>query len=221
VDTIDSEKPGDWTAAAEAHPDVVERYTGYTPPFDVTALTGKLLASVPSRYLHGLSRIVLTNAGDLSRKLRRQVTKSRGRKVKVRETRGLYHPASKNEPAWIEIFVDNTLRAWERGWWLKLRYLREELIGDILFHEIGHHIHFVVRPEYRETEDVADVWKVRLSRNYSRKAYPLLRAVARTVKFLTGNFLDRFARKSAERALEKGLISRAEFEEQYRKSKEP
>ena len=65
-------------------------------------------------------------------------------------------PHANGSQPWIEIFVDNVLRGWEKGWWLKLGFLREGQIGDVLFHEIGHHIHYTVSPEYREKEDVAD-----------------------------------------------------------------
>jgi hypothetical protein len=199
--------------AAWARPRVVERYTGYTPSFDVKAAVEKMVATVPSKFLVGLEEVVLTNTADLPRRVRRAVTKSRRKKVRMIEARGLYHPAWKNRPAWIEIFVDNTLRAWERGWWLKFPWYREILIGDVLFHEMGHHIHFSVRPEHREKEDVADAWKVRLSRNYSRKARPLLRAILKTLRFLSGPLFMLLMRKSARVELEKGLISRAEFEE--------
>jgi hypothetical protein len=201
-------------------PKVIEAYSGYAPPFDVTRSVEQMIASVPSKYLVGLSEIILTNIGGLSRKMRKAATKSRGKKVKIARARGRYHPDWNNQPAWIEIFVDNTLRNWERGWWLKIRYLRESLIGDVLFHEIGHHIHFAVRPEYREREDVADVWKARLSRNYSRRAYRLLRALAKAFHFVSGPFLDFIVRRSLEVELKRGMISRAEYDERKRKPKE-
>ena len=176
-----------------------------------------MLASVPSKYLIGLSEVVLTNLDGLPRRTRKGTTKSRKRKIKVARARGLYHPAWNNQPAWIELFVDNTLRAWSNGWWLKFRYQRETLIGNVLFHEIGHHIHFAVRPEHREREDVADVWKARLSRDYVRQSYPLMRAVAKALHFLFRPLFDALVRKSAEIELRKGYISRAEFEERTQK----
>ena len=63
-----------------------------------------------------------------------------------------------NIPASLEAFVCYpTLRGWESSWWLRIPLIREGKIADVLFHEIGHHIHFTCRPEYREKEDVADV----------------------------------------------------------------
>ena len=205
---------------ARARPCVVEDYSGYTPPFDVKALVGKMIESVPAQYLAGLDKILLTNTAGLPRKFRRGATRSRKRKVKIIEARGLYHPEWNNRSAWVELFVDNILRNWERGWWLRLRSLREGLVGGVLFHEIGHHIHFSLRPEYREKEDVADVWKVRLSRNYSRKAHPFSRIVTRMLMFLTGPIFKILIRKSSQIELKKGWISRAKFDERQKKSKE-
>ena len=54
-------------------------------------------------------------------------------------------------------------KGWERGIWLKIPFIREGPIVDVFFHEIGHHIHHSIRPEFREREDVADVWMVRLT----------------------------------------------------------
>lgn len=198
---------------------VISCYSGYTPPFDVAKLVEKMVASVPPKYLTGLREVVLTNFDALPRKARRGTAKSRKRKFNVSRARGRYHPAWNNQPAWIEIFVENTLRNWERGWWLRFRFLREGHIGDVLFHEIGHHIHFAVRTEYREREDVADVWKARLDRNYSRQSRSLLRVTLRILGFLLGPLLKPLIRRSAEIELAKGMISRAEFEE--RKNKTP
>jgi hypothetical protein len=96
-------------------PKVTNNFYDYTPPFNVAALVERMLASVPSKYLVGLSEVVLTNTAGLPRKVRRSMTKSRKRKVKVVEARGLYYQAWKGCPAWIKIFVDNTLRRLESG----------------------------------------------------------------------------------------------------------
>src|SRR5208282_707519 len=98
-------------------------------------------------------------------------TKSRGRKVRIKQAGGLYHPATQQRGAWIEIFVDNVLNRWGRGWLSRTNWFRETELSEVLFHEIGHHIHYTVRPEHREKEDVADIWKARLRRNYIRQRY--------------------------------------------------
>ena len=89
---------------AMSRPRVVVSFSDYTPPFDVSSLVERMLEFVPPRYLLGLREVVLTNKVGLTRARRRSVTKSRGRKVKILQARGLYHPAWKGKQAWIEIF---------------------------------------------------------------------------------------------------------------------
>jgi hypothetical protein len=140
--------------------------------------------------------------------------------VRFNEAAGLYHPAFNGKPAWIEIFIDNTLRGWEGGWWLRIPLIREGKLADVLFHEIGHHIHFTCRPEYREKEDVADVWLVRLRNEYSRQRFRWMTQFVRFIRLLLGSFFDHQRGKLMLRMLQKGLISRAEYEEQVGKSKQ-
>ena len=187
--------------------------------FDAVPIVQRMLDSVPEKYLVGLQEVVITNASGLSRKQRRTVTKSRRGNVRFDEAAGLYHPAFNGRPAWIEIFVDNTLRGWESEWWLRIPLIREGKLADVLFHEIGHHIHLTCRPEYREKEDVADIWQVRLGRNYSRKRFRLMTGFVRFIRFLLGPFFDRQRGKLMSRMLKNGMISRAEYEEHVGKSK--
>jgi hypothetical protein len=190
-------------------PRVIANFFGYAPPFEVVLTVERMLASVPPKYLIGLKEVVLTNSSGLPRRLRRSVTKSRKRKVRMVETLGLYHPAWRSGPAWIEIFVDNTLKRSESLWLLRLNFLREGKIADVLFHEIGHHIHFTIRPEYQEKEDVADVWKVRLKKQYLRRRHPILQTICYPLRPLTRVFGQLVKKKM----LKLGMISRAEFEE--------
>jgi hypothetical protein len=87
----------------------------------------------------------------------------------------------------------------------------------VLFHEIGHHIHFAVRPESREKEDVADVWKVRLQRNYHQQRFSWIRIVSRLVRPLLGQYLERKREKLELEMLKNGQISRAEYQESVAK----
>jgi hypothetical protein len=200
-------------------PTVQTFFSDYEPPFDAAPIVKRMLDSVPKKYLMGLQEVVLTNASGLPKKLRATVLKSRRRKVSLSKTAGLYHAAFNGKPAWIEIFVDNTLRGWERSWWLRIPLIREGKIADVLFHEIGHHIHFTCRPEYREKEDVADVWMVRLQDNYNRQRFRWMRRVGRFIRFLLGPFFDRQREKMMLRMFQKGLMSRAEYQEQVSKGK--
>jgi hypothetical protein len=86
-------------------------------------------------------------------------------------------------------------------------------LGTVLFHEIGHHIHYTLRPEYREREDVADDWGVKLRRNWFKVRRPWLRRFLRIIR----PFLRVVARWEARRLLREGRITRAEFERHRKK----
>lgn len=178
-----------------------------------------MLDSVPKDYLAGLDAVVLSNAGGLSRQRRNRTIKARQRKVRLNATSGLYHPPSNGNRAWIEIFVDNTLRGWEKGWWLRVPFVREGKLSDVLFHEIGHHIHYAVRPEHREKEDVADVWKVPLQRNYHRQRFGWIGVVTRIIPPFFGAYLERQRQKLELGMLKSGQISRAEYLESVAKKR--
>jgi hypothetical protein len=216
-----AETAEDAVGTSPKRPKVISAFSGYTPPFDPVPIVERMLDSVPQKYLIGLSEVVLSNTAGLSRRLRRRVTKARGKKVRLVEARGLYHQEWHGKPAWIQIFVDRTLLHWEGGWWLRIPFIREGRMSEVLFHEIGHHIHFTARPEHREKEDVADVWKVRLERNYYRRRFPLFRSFFRLVKFLFRPWFERQYGKLMKDQLKKGWISRAEYQERVRqKSKD-
>ncbi len=150
---------------------IVTQFAEYKPPCDVNHAVSRMIASVPVEYMNGLGEIVLTSTECLSRSRRRSVTKSRNRKVRIVKTRGLYHAEWNGQLAWVEIFIDNTFADWGKKWWLRLPFVRDMMLADVLFHEIGHHIHATRRPEYREREDVADEWKEKLGSRYFRQQY--------------------------------------------------
>ena len=200
-------------------PQVIVSFTGYEPPFDPEPIIRRMLDSVPRNCLVGLSTVVLSNAGGLSGKRRNTRVKSRKRRVGWAAASGLYHPATRGNFAWIEIFVDNALRGWEKRWWLRIPYVREGRLSDVLFHEIGHHVHRAVRPEHREKEDVADVWKVRLQRNYNRQRFRWIGVVSRIIRPLSGAYLERLREKLELQMLKRGHISRAEYLERVGKKR--
>lgn len=72
--------------------------------------------------------------------------------------------------------------------WLPL--LRNIGFGLVLFHELGHHIHHTIRPEYTEKEDVAENWAAKLTVNLIRKRYwylvPLLVPCVKLYKMVRG-----------------------------------
>jgi hypothetical protein len=206
----DKELAKDESAPASfSRPKVVTQFTaGYVPQFDVVATVEKMLDSVPPKFLSGLGETVLTNTASLPRKLRRSITKSRGRKVHQAECGGLYFKEWNGRPAWIKIFVDNTLSHWHIWFWNRHFFTRDIPLGRILFHEIGHHIHATLRPEHREREDVADDWRDKLQRNYVGSRYPWLRFVSRLLR----PQINRYVRSKAEKLYKAGVISRREYE---------
>lgn len=221
LERMDGDEQADLGSRSKATnvPPVIVNFSGYEPPFDVSSTVQHLLDSVPEKYLAGLSAVVLTNAGALPRKRRNNTIRTRQRKARLGSAAGLYHPAAKGNRAWIEIFVDNTLSGWEKGLLLRVPFIREGKLSDVLFHEIGHHIHRTARPEYREKEDVADVWKVRLQRNYHKQRYGWIRTISRFVRPLLGSFLERQREKLERKMLERGQISQAEYRESVGKKR--
>jgi hypothetical protein len=142
-----SDEASSWNESRS--PQVIVSFSGYKPPFDPAPIVRRMLDSVPRNYLTGLGTVVLSNASGLSAKRRKISVKRRKRKATLARASGAYHPPFRGNAAWIEIFVDNTLRGWETGLWLRVPYIREGRLSDVLFHELGHHIHRTVRPEHR------------------------------------------------------------------------
>jgi hypothetical protein len=122
-----------------AMPEVIEAYRDYVAPFDVRRAVLRLLSAVEQRQVHGVRSIVLTNLDALGRLQRRRKSKTRGRKVGIDHVVGRYHPAWNGEQPWIELFVDQMFRKCPR-WVLGIPPMREMMVGETLFHEIGHHI---------------------------------------------------------------------------------
>jgi hypothetical protein len=154
-----------------------ETYSRWSPPIAVGKIVARLIESLPDEYLAGIKTVVLTDAAGLNYEGRRAKTWTRGRKVLIRKCRGLYHEAHAGETAWIELFVDNIVMHWSL-WFLKIPLFADMAFGEVLFHEIGHHMHRTRAPEFREREDVAESWRKRLSRVFFRSRYWYLIPVA-------------------------------------------
>jgi hypothetical protein len=150
--------------------EIVEDYRDYTPPFDAERLVRELLRTVPQKYLQGLDCVLLTNQAALPREGRVGKVWSRGRKLDKSRIRGRYWPGSRNRLPYIELRVDKIATTMGKvpGY---IPFLRQVGFGHVLFHEIGHHVHHTIRPEYAEKEDVADDWAGKLNANFIRKKY--------------------------------------------------
>jgi hypothetical protein len=163
-------------------PQIVVVFQNYTPPFDAEKAIRRLLRTVPPKYLWGLHAIVLTNVGSLSRMERDQRTRGRDRRIALGQALGYYTQAWKGEPARITLLLDNLEKQWGRSW-LRFGFTRDIILSELLFHELGHHIHQLHIPEYEGPENVAEKWSKKLRWKFLRKRYwylmPLLYPLAR------------------------------------------
>jgi len=146
--------------------EIVEAYKDWLPPIDGRAAVTAAVSAIPSEHLIGIDRVVLTNAGGLNRAQRRKKTKHRGKTRHSREALGTYAQPWQGRAAYINLFVDNIIAQCPRA--AKLPPIRNALFADILFHEIGHHIHVTRTKQFREREDVADDWARSLGELYLR-----------------------------------------------------
>jgi len=177
-------------------PQIVEAYKTYLPPFNAAKTVRLLLRYVPPQYVAGLKTIVLTNQQAMSHDQRRRKLWSRRRKVPMNRVRGRYFQAWKGNPAWIELFVDKIITDdFFSRMAMRIPLARAVGVGEVLYHEIGHHIHKTQRPEYREREDVADDWDPKMGRTFLRTRYwyliPLLKLIVGIYHLTTKSGLSR------------------------------
>src|ERR1700674_1200532 len=157
------------------HGDVVGRVEGVSDrkqpdryEEDVLRSVERMLRATPPRYLVGLSRVVLRDAGGLRRKER--LTRKR-LEHKGRVRMGEYHHAVRGSQARIELFVDEILYQDSQPWLLRLRLMRDLFLAATLFHEIGHHIQAAIEPEYADKERTADSWRNQLTKRFFRSEH--------------------------------------------------
>jgi hypothetical protein len=149
-----------------------ENYRDYSPPFDATKSIRRLLDPVPEKYLVGLGSIVLSNFSGLSRSGRTGKLVSRKRRIAKSQTLGYYQQGWKGQPAYIELYIDKIVESLKRDRipiWIPA--VRDVCFGAVFYHELGHHAHRMVKPQYREREDVADDWSVKFIAKFIRKRY--------------------------------------------------
>src|SRR5262249_12010866 len=146
---------------------VVEEFRWLVPPADYRSTVERLVQSVPPEYLKGLDRVRLLDTPALQRVWP-------AKKIPDTEYSGCYHRAKKGRKAEIELNLD-VVTATLPNWALKVPVIREGVIAWVLFHEIGHHIHFAVEPDPRPVEEVANIWYRFLLRNYFLRRFRYLR----------------------------------------------
>jgi hypothetical protein len=165
----------------QAGPRIIEAFQEYTPPFNAAKAVHRMLKVVPQKFLWGLHSIVLTNVSALSREDRKRKTWGRKR-VTLGGALGWYSPG---EPARVTILVDNIEKRAGRKW-LRLGIVRDFQLSEVLYHELGHHIHRIHKPEFMEKEDVADRWSRKLSSKFVRERYWYLFPLAAPIALVLG-----------------------------------
>jgi hypothetical protein len=164
---------------------VEEQYLGYTPPVRIHRSLRLLLRYVPEEYLRGLYRITLTNSENL-RSVRGKIT-SEKRRFRPAECQGLYRRGH------IFLVIDRIFIQYPELF-LLVSPFKTYVIGEVLYHEIGHHIHRLEEPGYRTDKEIeADEWRDKLMQWFLRKRYwylawtaslarPLIRPLAARLK---------------------------------------
>jgi hypothetical protein len=133
-----------------------EGYGAYVAPKWVRPTVERLLSSLDSSHVTGLSGIVLTDAVQ-------STNGGQGNRSQRQVTLGKYYRRRNGEPAWIELTVDEILKQF-RAPFDKLQYSRDLVIARVLYHELGHHLHATRRGIGRAPESSAEAWQTRLSR---------------------------------------------------------
>jgi hypothetical protein len=151
-------------------PAITESYRDFEPPPNFKRYVETLLQYVPPKYLVGLTAIVLTNRAGLTGNKRKQKVWSRNRKVQLAECLGSYSRKHRSSPATVWLYVDNIVDA-EMMWWKWVPLLRYMMPAEVLYHEIGHHIHAVHRPIHAGRENIAEDWSKKLWARFCRKHY--------------------------------------------------
>ena len=154
--------------SGSAGPTIVEWYGDFEPPEDFRQTVETLLKYVPTQYLVNLKTIILTNRAALSRDRRRKKTWGRNRKTRVAEALGSYSRPGRSSPASVWLYVDNIA---DSSWWNRGRLIRYLGVSEILYHEIGHHIHSVHKPIYDGRENVAEDWARQLREDFFREYF--------------------------------------------------
>ena len=157
--------------------EVVANFLDFRSHIDYCANVATLLGFVPGRYLAGLDRVVLRDSAGLTRS---EKLRSRKRRARIL---GTYHRATHDQRAQIHLFIDKIVGRWS-PLLLRLAWFRELLIAQVLYHEIGHHIHERIAPEHRDGELTANDWRSRLGRDYMRRRHWYLRPFWKPLGFI-------------------------------------
>ena len=141
---------------------IVEEYYDYRPPVRMYGSVEVLLRYVPEEHLEGLRTITITNSDYMRKAVPGKYTQEK-RRFSAADCRGTY--SSKG----IWLMVD---RICGGGVFMIIPPARTILIGEVLYHEIGHHIQAMQQPGFKkEKEAFADECKNSLMKTFLRQRY--------------------------------------------------
>jgi len=150
----------------------VEQYLEYSPPVHVYGSVSLLMRHVPEKYLAGVKKIVLTNSASLRSSYKGKYWAGDHR-IRAADSRGMYWDG------YIFLVIDHIFRGYPEVL-LLLPIIKTYAIGEVFYHEVGHHIHKCEQPGYRDNKEViADEWKEKLLTAFFSKRYWYLAGVFR------------------------------------------
>jgi hypothetical protein len=134
-------------------------YYQFKPEFNIHKVIEDLLLGIPQEYLEGLGAVVICDSDSFMEHYETDHTPL-----------GRYnHPIEKDELPWIEVVIDTLIQ--ELGGFAKIPFIRDLIIGNTLYHEIGHHINRKESLEKAQAEKIAEKWRKKLSKYYLKRKY--------------------------------------------------
>ena len=155
-------------------PNVIERYQEHRPLRSHKGTVERALASIPPDRLEGLEKISLRDWMSLTPGERRK---------RLIPCQAFYLRAKGRRPARIELFVDQIYDQWPRGIAF-VPIFRSEILLNVLFHEVAHHVQAVQLQRKALWEEEADRIGFELARASFKKRHPLLVPWARLFRRL-------------------------------------
>ena len=169
---------------------IVEQYEDYTPPVRVNSAVELLMSHVPAEHLKGLRQVVLTNSACVLKTHKGKYTFD-GKRMRAADLRGFYGDG------YIFLIIDRILDH-HLQWFLLVPMFKNLAIGEILYHELGHHIHRRNEPGFRDNrEAVADEWSDELLVEFFKQRYWYLAKVLDVYKKLLHPVVARLFRRSS------------------------
>src|SRR6185436_11577680 len=92
--------------------------------------------SLGPEHIGGLKSVVFTDSASIGRGKTRRVA---GRKYDRNACRGFYYQGWNGKPAWIQLVADSVVAGYP-PFLLRFQLLRDLVVAEVLYHEVGHHL---------------------------------------------------------------------------------